>query len=356
MRIEKIFNEFIQVISDNKQYTIGLIDKNGYIVHSSSPEIQVDEVKNSTDDSDLLYPIIVQEKDYGILWVRSHDGSKEMVGQLLAESLKTRIAYEMAEDEARKSITIEEELLKHIISGSTESNEKLRTVAKVYGLDLKISRVAIVIKLPDDNQNIIDLTRLKYFTEKKDALYMMITSNEMLIYLGIPNNISRKNNKKYILNFILSLKEWGLCGSYYFIGSIQDDYLNYYISYRHVNWLSKHHKENKKDVCFFTDYFYFYLMDLIPSEEIDRTIDLFITNKDNIDLKEFIEVTNALFNNDFNITKTAESIFIHKNTLLYKIKKYEEYFNIDIRNSFQGKVTIVTLANYLSQNYEVGGR
>lgn len=51
---------------------------------------------------DHFYKIAVEEKDYGYLWVNGQDDSLSIVANLLSESLKTRIIYEMNQEAARQ--------------------------------------------------------------------------------------------------------------------------------------------------------------------------------------------------------------------------------------------------------------
>ena len=51
-------------------------------------------------------------------------------------------------------------------------------------------------------------------------------------------------------------------------------------------------------------------------------------NKDN----NLIEILETYLNENCNITVTAEKLFLHRNTLKYKIKKIEELLNCDLHN------------------------
>lgn len=70
-----------------------------------------------------------------------------------------------------------------------------------------------------------------------------------------------------------------------------------------------------------------------------------------IDVDEMVDICDKLFVNDFNLTQAADDLFLHKNTLIYKLKKYEEVFQIDVRGSFQGKVLLM-LISYALREYQ----
>lgn len=56
-----------------------------------------------------------------------------------------------------------------------------------------------------------------------------------------------------------------------------------------------------------------------------------INNNDNKD-NNLIEILETYLNENCNITVTAEKLFLHRNTLKYKIKKIEELLNCDLHN------------------------
>ena len=56
-----------------------------------------------------------------------------------------------------------------------------------------------------------------------------------------------------------------------------------------------------------------------------------IINNDNKD-NNLIEILETYLNENCNITVTAEKLFLHRNTLKYKIKKIEELLNCDLHN------------------------
>ena len=85
-----------------------------------------------------------------------------------------------------------------------------------------------------------------------------------------------------------------------------------------------------------------------------KTFIIYIETGKKIDVEELEEISKALLMNDFNLTQAAEELFLHKNTLIYKLKKYEEVFQIDIRGSFQGKILLILISYMLrEQNHKV---
>ena len=57
-----------------------------------------------------------------------------------------------------------------------------------------------------------------------------------------------------------------------------------------------------------------------------------LIDEDKINESSLIETLESLVKNQFDLTKTAEAMYIHKNTLRYRIKKIEEILNDKLTN------------------------
>ncbi|MEA1976108.1 MAG: helix-turn-helix domain-containing protein, partial [Bacillota bacterium] len=88
----------------------------------------------------------------------------------------------------------------------------------------------------------------------------------------------------------------------------------------------------KNDICYYEDF-------LVPLIVDNMNKDLLIKlNKNNSDKynkifqnKDLIFTAESFFKNNLNITETSEKIFVHRNTLIYRINKIKEISGFDLR-------------------------
>ena len=67
------------------------------------------------------------------------------------------------------------------------------------------------------------------------------------------------------------------------------------------------------------------MCDMFLSEHFERkTID-------NID-EETLNTVNTFFENSLNISETSRQLFIHRNTLIYRLNKLQRLTGLDVRN------------------------
>ena len=73
------------------------------------------------------------------------------------------------------------------------------------------------------------------------------------------------------------------------------------------------------------------------------------------DAKEFITTTDTLIRNNYNIVRSSKELFVHKNTLMYRLTKIKNEFDIDPINSESDRSFIKIYNYYLKHKIETKG-
>lgn len=350
MEISRIFDEFIQVVKGNADYVIGLLDDKNKIIDCSNRDFVERQISLVTGDnsSDFFYPLQVEKKKFGVLWVQSMESSAQMVGNLLAQSLENRIAYELKNESVRLNTSLDDRLIKLFITEEEFDFDLALSLMEDLKMKADISRVAIFIT-KDNDFDTDDITRLKYRTESKGSIQSLLNRNSLLLLKDLPEKIHLADRKIYFMSFIHELQEWGLTDCCFFIGSVQEEIPNYYKSFHDCLWLKNNVDFEENLPVYFSDYQFDYLVSQLSSssnEVLSNILEAYKaqTQNEKIDINELIKVANCLFCNDFNITQTANALFLHKNTLIYKLKKYEDILGLDLHKNFHDKIIFYLLA------------
>ena len=140
-----------------------------------------------------------------------------------------------------------------------------------------------------------------------------------------------------------------LTGRGFWVGSVQKKLKNYKESYNHCLWLKDNTKKQKGEITFFCDYVYEFFQSRIHLNDIKGVFDYYWESSKGVDIDELVRIANAMFENNFNISQAADSMSLHKNTLLYKLKKYETAFHIEIRGDFKGGFLFVLIASLMKE-------
>jgi len=349
MMLVEVFEEFINVIKENQKYTIGLLNQNGFVISCSKEEyigLYFDIEDSHTND--VFYKIKVKTRDYGYMWVNGDDENLKMISSLLLDSLKTRLMYEINTSSLKQKVTKDDELIKCLLDKENFDLNYVLDLITQLGIDKNKPRVAIYI-LNNKKFNTEEIMNLKLKPDSKELIYSLLDNNSLLLFKDIPYNLENSEVKKYIRKYIKSLQEWGLQGCSYLVGSVQNKLKLYIVSYQNCLWLENNINFSIDEILFFMDYLFDYFISKVKLDDVRNIFDFYKDLSKGIDIDEFTNIVSRLIMNDYNITQTANDLFLHKNTLIYKLKKYEEIFNIDIRGSFQGKVLLTLISSCLKE-------
>ncbi len=350
MFINVIFNEFINVIQENKKYTIGMVSKDGFIT-ACSVEEKVGEALDvqKQDKNNIFYPICVKNQNFGFLWVNGNDENLVMMSNLIRESLIIRFTYEMTQRILTQDATNDDRLIKLLLDDQEFDRNQILDLADEMGIDQHQTRVAIYL-INDNGFDDKNVLKLKLLPNGQKTIFSMLSSTEILIYKDIPDEMEPEIRKDYISNFLLTLRNLVVTpGTVYYVGSMQKKLRNYKISFKHCKWLKEHISMKHEKILYFTDYLYDFYLTKIQLSDVSEVFDYYKENSRGIDMDELIHIADPLLMNNFNISQTAEELYLHKNTLVYKLKKYEETFQIDIRGDFKGRLIFVLIASWMKE-------
>lgn len=336
MKLGKIFKEFIHVVQENPDYIIGLLNEKGRII-SCSLEEKIDEkvaIDGNAPDH-RIYKIVVSNRQYGYLWINGPNQAIDVVGKLLFDSLKTRIQYELNQKSAKEILSVDDKLIKEFLNEEQFNYRQMEELMVKINFDQSLPRIPIYI-INEEKFDKEEITGLKYKINDKNTIYSLLDKNYLLIYKSLPKK-TEKSTTEYLNEFIQEMIEWGLSDCYYTVGSIQVDIDLYSFSYQNCLWLRENISLKKDEPVYFEDHLFSYFTMNATRKLTSNVFDYYKKKTEQLDVGEFIQVVDQLYANDFSVKKTSERLFLHKNTLLYKIKRYEELFNLDIRGSFKGK-------------------
>lgn len=349
MVLIKIFKEFINVVQENKKYTIGLLNKDGNVISCSKEKYMGSNfnIKDSNNNN-MFYKIRVKNQDYGYIWVSGDDENLKMIGSLLLDSLTTRLMYEINTRSLKQKVTKDDELIKYLIDPEHFDLNQILDLINQLGISESKPRVAVYI-INNKGFNADEIMNLKLRPDSKELIYSLLDNNNLLLFKDVSDDLDNDEMKDYFQEYVKSLQDWGMENCSYLIGSVQNKLKRYIVSYQNCLWLRNNIHFSIDEPVFFMDYLFEYFISKIPLEDVRNIFYFYKDRSKGIDIDEFITITNQLLMNDYNITQTAGNLFLHKNTLIYKLKKYEEIFNINIRGSFQGKILLVLIANTLKE-------
>lgn len=180
-----------------------------------------------------------------------------------------------------------------------------------------------------------------------EDIISFINADQLIICKAIDTN-SLENFRKNFTDFFKYLDTYSLqnyrrnlsCG----IGLCHPGFENIKTSFEEATFALEFKKQ--PGLAFLEDYLLEYVLSKIPFHIFEH----FFKDKYNQikDRAELIDSINALVNSNMNIGQAASSIFIHKNTLMLRIKNIKSILKLDPFHKENDRVTLLLLQHYMN--------
>jgi carbohydrate diacid regulator len=363
---QKIVNRLMNMLGNN----INIMDESGLIVASGDKDrintiheaarIAIREKRNiivNEDNIDKTYkgckkgvniPIFYNGQIIGVVGITGDPSTVEGYGVIVKELVELMIQederkrFELFQSRAIKSFA--KELIKDHGEGD---NDILSYRAQLVDFKFDVSRVVIVvdvcffssylkdygeqseINIQMLKQDIVDLIG-RLSSPGLDFVFNL-TGNRFVILKSCKTNIEEyckkiqeQLNQKYILKLDMG------------IGSICERLEDYNKSYILANKIVNIGEiiNPQKNIHFVKDYKLQLLLSYLTKEQKEEYLENigFSNTPKNADssLNDIFQSIKVYFENGMNIQATANKLFVHRNTINYRINKFEEIYGIDV--------------------------
>ncbi|QZY54428.1 CdaR family transcriptional regulator [Crassaminicella profunda] len=361
---------------------INIMDKNGFIIASGDKkrvntfhkgaddviksnkmvEIYPEDVKNYPGAKEgVNMPINIQGKVLGVVGVYGHPNEVRIIAKLVKTSIELAFEQYLIAEQVKIVKDLKQQIIRKIIYEDVkEKEEEILCLCKIANLNMDKKRIGIIIKLSNDNKidsaaNFKSMREIEKFlvnssfVENDDIIGII---NEKFVILKEVPIRNFKNEKEYMKS--VSRKIYEKCGLDVRIacGSLNIGTYGLKKSFFEAKALLRNTYESIQDIndlktqtC--------YLLNQINDDELEHFIRPIYNKILNSEGKVEIWIINtlkALFENDLNINKTAKRLYLHKNSLTYRIKKIEAITGLSIMSNFNHSILLRLLTIYVDKN------
>ncbi len=319
-------------------------------------EMDVLEFTNSVADSQEIqncqfFKIFDEQQLEYILIAAGSGENTYLVGKMVAFQLQTLlVAYKERYDKDNfiKNLLLDNLLLVDIYSRA----KKLH-----FQLDLK--RVVLIVETTSGkDSNVIEMVKDFIGLSGTKEIVTAVDENDVIIVKELPDEQSINEMEKFSVSIVNHLKKAKFSGVRLAYGTIVDE----------IKDVSRSYKEAKMALdigkIFFEDKV------IIPYSElgIGRLIyqlpvplcQMFISeifgdkNPEDFD-EETLTTINKFFENSLNVSETSRQLFIHRNTLVYRLDKLQKSTGLDLRVfedaiTFKIALMVVKYMRYMENN------
>lgn len=282
-------------------------------------------------------PITYNNKVIGVVGITGTAEEVIPYGPLIKELVQMIINEIGVETPQKAQKNNEKMYFKEIIQGiQKEDLESYKTRAKLLEIDMKVSRKMVVFKMCNNYKNnykkIEDL-----FNKYLSSLNVLVLNlNNEKIVLLFNNNIDIKS---YINDLISKMKLSKTNNYIFIIGKECKEILEYERAYYQIGLVESIEIGNSfKKVIDVNEYSLKLLIKGISSEYRNRYIEDYyyeVFEGKNKSSNEMLKTIKGYFINDMKIGETAKMMYVHRNTIMYRLNKFKKMYGIDITKPYE---------------------
>ncbi|SHI49822.1 PucR C-terminal helix-turn-helix domain-containing protein [Dethiosulfatibacter aminovorans DSM 17477] len=284
--------------------------------------------------------------DYGYLGIvsdRYRNESNALDNKMLNEVLPHIIIHILSYNKQRYEYfeSAEDLFMELIIGNYNEEESRLREEAKLLSLDYHESRVVLYLKCKEyleetDRKSEAEFLR-RMFSLKNKGFYCFDDGEKIVMVLSI-EDIDREHIEKICADIIGKMKlnssctnmEFGISKECRSLKNIKSAYEEAEFAYKMGNAL------NNEKIRFYDDYIVYHVMTKLHNHptvmKLYNNIIVKIRTESG-NKEELIKTLKCYVKNDFNISKTSDELYLHRNSLYKRLNKIQEIIGYDFEKS-----------------------
>lgn len=355
-----IMNEYGEIIASGDEKRIGKIHLGALDVIKNATSMEYfDYIDNDIESSKpgVNIPLFINNEIIGVVGVTGNPKEIKLIANMVKMITEILIEREIDIDkQILKQTTLNNYIYKII---SKECNNYISSIniwAENNNYSFNIDRNVCLVKIENNgkydmykiSEYIINkLQNIKYFYKQDIITYI---GNKQFIIIKSFDSKEKIQDKKKIINcFFKSLRKEvkididfsAMCGC--IVNNLED----IHNSFEQANFLFNYITHTNNNIYFIEDYILEYIIlneGYFSSSKILKNT-LNIINK-NLAFKETII---TMSNCDMNINKTCEKLSMHRNTILYRMKKMKEILGLDPINNHMDRIKFYIIATILKK-------
>lgn len=349
----------IEKIMYHTDYNVNLMDEKGIIIASTDAsrvgdfheialkiiekEQDIIEVRGNEDylgvKRGVNMALMSGKRIIGVVGVTGIPEQVRNVATVIRMAVESMLEYELIREKNEYHRSARDKFLNHLLYKEDADCEGLKREAGNLGYEDNRIRIPIMISFSDK----VDLNKLLLRLRegknvKRQDIFSITKEEKLLVFASIQGEFGEVFGSykylagEYLSDFLNYMRAEGMKFSTY-VGALQNNFQNYRMSYRQCLWLERH-VDNRGIGVYFYDHLDEYLKSQIPVMELHKIFGIFQMNLDEEYKNNFITLIGALYENNYNLESSSKALFVHRNTLSFRLEKIKSLLGINpLQNS-----------------------
>lgn len=363
---KKQMQNIVDELEETTQKKINIMDETGCIIassdqnrigtyHSGAQKVinqnleelvicEQDQYKGAKNGINL--PIIIKGEIVGVVGITGKKEEVQVLGKIIQKMTQILImdryqSNQKKNMEAMRNSFIFSWLFASEDSDETEESVKMR--GQLLGIDVNLSRIVAVCGVTknnqepkergtDEEQKLIErvISEIKRCIKGDTAHLIAQIGNKVIIFF---HSSGMEEVLKLVGQIITNVEKQYDCKAYCGVGTEGTNRLEIRRSYREADTAYNLAVRIKNEsIKIYSDVDIELLLENIPRHDRELFIKRVFRNCEENEVDEWMDLLRCYTENNGSITRSAEALFIHKNTLQYRLSKLKEVTGYDPRN------------------------
>lgn len=314
------------------------------------------QTESKTAKVGLNLPLVVQNEIVGVIGITGKREQVEPFGNIVRHVTEIMIEDSIVKDERRLDRRVRYRFLESWIKDNAMAlNPQFIERGRKLNIDIQKPRRVIMFRLDNflqlsgqiEGQKIMEdiETLIRHEVYKiPDALYLREPTRQICFIPTISDYEIKKFAQKIAKAVWQRFEEKVIAGV---DGHTSGDIMVHELCTEAGKALESCISEDRW-LVFYNDLNIEIFMNEVSDKSKLQYINKIFENIEREEVDYYMQIIEAYFEHDGSINKTADKLYIHKNTLQYKIKKLEEITGLDIRKPSNASLLYVTMVFYKS--------
>lgn len=374
---ESLANYFIEQLGECTDYCINIINKSGFVLASSDPnrvgkfhevaykmiqeKIDVMEVKDESEFLGVKPGINMifhyRKKPVGIIGVTGNVEGMRSIAPVIRKSVEVMLECELGKTALLYRKNAREQLLNHLLylDIDQENSSQINHLFDHLGYKKDLPRIPLLLSIHGsiNPEHLLEKAKGLLPISSQDIL-SLDNKGQLVLFLSYPESLDGffEEYRFYIGNYLKDFLAW--CRSYSLsfvvcVGPMQLNPVNYKYGYEKTLWLKDNIKKINSGSVYFYEHIGEYLRSQLPLIELHKIFEVFQASYPPQFFEQLLSHMDVLYENNYNFQQSSKQLFIHKNTLAFRLDKIRERLGADPIQNLKDRELVEYMCYYFHQ-------
>lgn len=363
-----IARRFIENLSLYTKYSVNVMNQEGIIIasvdrnrigsfHETAYNMlkrRLESVEVADDQSFLgvragVNLLVYDDQDtVGVVGVTGDPGEVRNIAYVIKMALESMLKYEHQQEKLYTTRTVHDRLMYSLFNERNTDRDILESLAATLKINPKRFRVPILLFFSHPEQVESFAGAFPDHLSAQDILHQYNTQR-ILVYKDMgPCQAdvlpSWREETEQWLEQLMPRCDYNCA----YIGMAQCRLQYYKVGLNHCLWLEDNVVSGDRNI-FFYDYMEKYIFSLLSTQELHGILNAYDHALDDEEKDNILQIIGVLQENNFNMVQASRQLYIHKNTLAFRMGKIKALFGIDPFKNNNDRLFIYSLYLYLKR-------